>query len=318
MAKNKYLIIYNPVAGKGKAGEQLPETRALLAGRGLDHEIRLTTGVWHAACLAREASREGFDVVVAAGGDGTVNETINGLMLSRVRGDEIPAMGVLAAGRGNDFCYGADIPEQLTACIDALMRDERRPLDIGLVTGGDYPDGRYFGNGLGAGFDTIVGLEAAKMKQVRGSMAYVFGAVKSFIKFPAAPFIRVKTADAVLEGKSHQVSIMNGKRLGGTFFYAPWAESHDGLLDLGVANELTRRSMVKLIMDITKSGHGGNPDMRFSRSARFEITAPDGGLVVHADGETICTNGTSLTVECLPGKVSLVCVPGLHPPMARP
>ncbi len=318
MNKNKYLIIYNPVAGKGKAGEMLPEAKRLLTGSGLNYEIRLTTGVWHAAELAREAGKEGFDAVVAVGGDGTVNEILNGLMLSQARGDGIPALGVIAAGRGNDFCYGADIPEQLPACIDALLCDVRRPLDVGFVSGGDYPLGRYFGNGLGAGFDTIVGLEAAKMKHVRGAMAYVFGALKSFIKFPAAPAIQVKTDEAVVACRSHQVSIMNGKRLGGTFFYAPWAQSHDGLFDLGISNELSRRTMVKLIMDITKSRHGHNPNMQFSRSSRFEISAPDGGLVVHADGETICTNGTALVVECLAGKVSLICVPGLHPPMARP
>ncbi len=318
MAQKKYLIIYNPIAGKGRAAERLPATKALLSGSGLDYEIRVTTGVWHAARLALEAGREGFYAAVAAGGDGTVNEVLNGLMLSGARGDKIPAMGVLAAGRGNDFCYGVDIPEQLEACIEALVRDEQRPLDVGFIQGGDYPDGRYFGNGIGAGFDTIVGLEASRMKHVQGSMAYVLGALKSFIKFPAAPVIQVKTPEATVSRKSHQVSIMNGKRLGGTFFYAPWAESHDGLFDLGIANELSRRTMVKLILDIAKSSHGKNPNMQFSRSSRFEITAPQGGLVVHADGETICTNGSSLVVECLPGKIALICVPGLHPAIAKP
>lgn len=313
MSPKRHLIILNPIAGQGKAAERIPEIEALLAARKLDYEMRLTTGVWHAAELAREAAREGFQVVVAAGGDGTVNEVVNGLMLSRERGEAIPALGVLAVGRGNDFCYGADLPGELDACVAVLAEGKVRALDVGRVVGGDYPGGRYFVNGLGAGFDTIVGLEAAKMKGVHGFMAYVFGAVKTFVIFPAAPEVRVTYDGGEIACKSHQVSIMNGKRLGGTFFYAPWAENHDGLLDLMVAGELTRGQMVGLILAITKGAHGGRPELRFGRASRIRIEAPGRGLVVHADGETICTDGELLEVECHPSRISLLCTPGLHP-----
>lgn len=317
MASKRYLVILNPIAGKGKAAERIPEIEALLASRKLEYELRLTRGVWHAAEMAREAGREGFATVVAAGGDGTVNEVVNGLMLSHNRGDAIPEMGVLAVGRGNDFAYGADLPEGLEACVETIAKGETRPMDVGLVVGGDYPQGRYFANGLGAGFDTIVGLAAAKMK-VHGFMAYVLGAVKTFAAFPPAPDVRVTFDGGEIACKSHQVSIMNGKRLGGTFFYAPWAENHDGLLDIMVTDELTRRSMVGFILAISKGEHGKRPDVRFGRGSRIGIEAPGGGLVVHADGETICVNGSSLQIECLPSRVRMICAPGLHPAQARP
>ena len=316
MAANRHLVILNPIAGKGRAAERIPEVEALLAARKIDYELRLTTGVWNAAELAREAAREGFRTVVAAGGDGTVNEVVNGLMLSRERGDRIPSMGVLAVGRGNDFCYGADIPEELGPCVDALAGGLARPLDVGRVVGGDYPQGRHFVNGLGAGFDTIVGLEAARMTRVHGGMAYVLGALKTFALFPPAPEVRVAYEGGEIATKSHQVSIMNGKRLGGSFFYAPWAENHDGLLDLMVSDELSRGRMISLILSIGKGEHGGRSDLNFARAASIRIEAPGGGLVVHADGETICTDGKSLLVECLPARIELICSPGLHP--ARP
>jgi YegS/Rv2252/BmrU family lipid kinase len=317
MAPKRYLVILNPIAGKGKAAERIPEVEAFFTSRKLEYELRLTKGVWHAAELAREAAREGFAAVVAAGGDGTVNEVVNGLMLSHNRGDEIPEMGVLAVGRGNDFAYGADIPEGLEACVEAIVKGESRPMDVGLVVGGDYPQGRYFANGLGAGFDTIVGLAAAKMK-VHGFMAYVFGAVKTFVEYPPAPEVRVTFDGSEIACRSHQVSIMNGKRLGGAFFYAPWAENHDGLLDVMVTEELTRRQMVSFILSISKGEHGRRTDVRFGRGSRIGIEAPGGGLVVHADGETICVNGSSLQVECLPSRVRMICAPGLHPAAARP
>jgi diacylglycerol kinase (ATP) len=312
------MVILNPIAGKGKAAERIPEVEALLAARKIEYELRLTQGVWHAAELAREAAQEGFDVVVAAGGDGTVNEVINGLMLSHARGDTIPTMGVLAIGRGNDFAYGADLPENLEACVEVLAKGESRPMDVGRVVGGDYPQGRFFGNGLGAGFDTIVGLEAAKLKHVHGFMAYVIGALKTFIMYPAAPEVIISYGAGEVSLRSHLISIMNGKRLGGTFFFAPWAVNHDGLFDLSIAGELTRGDMVRLILAVTKGEHASDPKIRIGHSSRIEITAPGGGLVVHADGETICTDGKSLVVECHPSRVSILCSPGLHPAKAAP
>lgn len=311
MAPKRHLVVYNPTAAMGRAAERLPEAKALLSRDGLDYEIRLTKGPWHAAEIAREAGREGFDIVVAAGGDGTVNEVLNGLMLSLARGDEIPSLAVLSIGRGNDFSCGAGLPHELGPCVDVLARGEGRRIDVGRVIGGDYPGGRYFGNGIGIGFDTIVGLEAAMLKHVHGFMSYVLGAVRTFIKYPQAPYVRLSHDGGDIEQKSHQISIMNGKRMGGTFFMAPDADIHDGLFDLCMAGELTRRDMVSLILAYTKGTQASNPKIQTLRSSRYEITAPMGGLVAHADGETICKDGRSLLIECLPSPVFMISDSGL-------
>lgn len=307
MAPLKYKIILNPTAGKGNAGERIPEVNSLLRAQGIDYEIFLTDRVGHAIELASNASREGYDVVVSAGGDGTANEIVNGLMIAQARGEAIPAMANLSIGRGNDFAYGADIPNDLPSCISVLARDTRRPMDIGRVTGGDYPQGRYFANGIGVGFDTTVGLEAAKMKHVHGFMAYVFGALRTLIIYPDAPEITLSYDDGIFEQPSHQISIMNGRRMGGTFFMAPNAKNYDGLLDLCLAYQLTRRDMISLIGHFIKGTQAQHPLIKTARSSRYEIKAPKGGLVVHADGETICTNGTSLLVECLAARILMIC-----------
>jgi diacylglycerol kinase (ATP) len=307
MDKERYKVIINPIAGKGKAAERIPEVEARLREYKLDYEIQVTKDVWHAAELARDAGREGFTVVVSGGGDGTANEVINGLMLAKNRGERIPAMGILSIGRGNDFSYGADIPKDLASCIEVLRLDRRRPLDVGQVKGGFYPEGRYFGNGIGVGFDTIVGLEAAKLTHVHGFMAYVIGALKTFIMYPEAPEVSVAFDSMVIEQPSHQISIMNGKRMGGTFFMAPEAKNYDGLFDLCMAERLSRREMVALIARYTKGTQASHKKMKTARSARYDISAPQGGLVVHADGETICTDGKALSVECLPGQIEIIC-----------
>jgi YegS/Rv2252/BmrU family lipid kinase len=301
------MVILNPVAGKGQAARFIPEIESLFAAKGLDYNLQVTQGVWHAAELARDAGREGYAVVVAAGGDGTVNEVINGLMLARERGEQLPSLGVLAIGRGNDFAYGADIPDDLAACAEVLARAYERLMDVGRITGGDYPLGRYFGNGIGVGFDTIVGLEAAKLRHVHGFLAYVVGALKTLVLYPDAPEIRVEYDGGSIEEASHQISIMNGRRMGGTFFMAPTAVNHDGMLDICMAGRLNRREMLVLIGRYAKGTQVGHPKIKTARSTRYSVSAPGGGLVVHADGETICIDGRSLLVECLPTRIAVIC-----------
>ncbi|HUW68769.1 MAG TPA: YegS/Rv2252/BmrU family lipid kinase [bacterium] len=313
-ATRKLLVILNPVAGKGKAGQRQPEIERLMAERGLVFDLRLTECPGHAIEIAAAACDDGYDVIVAAGGDGTVNEVVNGMMAARLARHSAsasgPALGVLSVGRGNDFCYGADLPGTLVECVDVLARDKRRPLDVGLIKGGDYPNGKHFANGIGVGFDTIVGLEAAKLRHVHGFLAYVIGALRTFVMYPEAPEIRISWEDTVVEQASHQISIMNGKRMGGTFFMAPDAENHDGRLELCMAGRMNRREMLALMARYTKGTQAGHPRIRTGGSSRFMIEAPNGGLIVHADGETICTDGHSLEVACLPGALSIVCEPG--------
>jgi diacylglycerol kinase (ATP) len=313
MTKRKHLIILNPVAGKGKAAEKIPQIEALLASKLIDYDLEVTKGTWHAAELARDAGGKGYAVVVAAGGDGTANEVLNGLMMAHERGETLPTMGVLCVGRGNDFAYGAGIPGELEPCVDVLAEGFERPMDVGRLAGGDYPGGRYFGNGVGIGFDTIVGLEAAKLRYVHGFMAYVIGALKTLALFPEAPEVRVEHDGGAIEEASHQISIMNGRRMGGTFYMAPEATNRDGLLDFCMAGRLTRRDMLALIARYIKGTQAGHRKIRTGRSAGYSITTKRGGLVVHADGETICTNGEWLRVECLGSRVRIVCREGGEP-----
>ncbi len=99
---------------------------------------------WHAAELAEQAALDGYDVVISASGDGTANEVINGLMNAQKKGKNTTAMGIITVGTGNDLAYGMNIPGNFDDCFKVLSEDKRRMMDIGLVSGGDYPDGRYF------------------------------------------------------------------------------------------------------------------------------------------------------------------------------
>jgi diacylglycerol kinase (ATP) len=303
----KHKIIVNPTAGRGSAEGRIPELEELLRRQGTEYELVRTERPMHAADLALQAAGQGFEVVVAAGGDGTSNEVLNGLMAAKKKSSRIPAMGMLSVGRGNDFAYGAGVPGSLEEGCAVLARGHRRPMDVGHLVGGDYPEGRYFGNGIGVGFDTVVGLEAAKMKWAKGFLGYVIGALKTMFLYYRAPLVRIAFGQSPIEQKSIQISVMNGRRMGGTFYMAPESRNDDGLLDLCVADEMPRLQMLALIMQYMKGTQGSSPHIRTGRGRTVEIQALQGELVVHADGETIGTHAKSLRVECLPAAVQVVC-----------
>jgi YegS/Rv2252/BmrU family lipid kinase len=259
----------------------------------------------HAARLVQKAPTEGFDVVVAAGGDGTCNEIVNGLM-GLPDAAPRPALGVLCIGRGNDFAFGAGIPHPLEEGVRVLAAGKRRRLDVGKLTGCGEIDPRFFCNGIGVGFDTIVGLEAAKMKHVGSFVGYILGALKTIITFPEAPTVRLAYGSNELNEQAIQISIMVGRRMGGAFYMCPHSISDDGELDFCMAGRVGRGKMVGLFLKFLKGTQEESPDITSGRSTSFDLTAVEGPLLVHADGETICTEGKRLSVECVPKALEVV------------
>ncbi|MBU0957124.1 MAG: diacylglycerol kinase family lipid kinase [Spirochaetes bacterium] len=306
-------LIFNPVAGKGKARTLRPLIEAWLAGADFAIDIMETESHGHAGKLAYEACGKGYSMVVAAGGDGTCNEVINGMMeFRRKQPEKLPALGILPIGRGNDFAYGVGIPAKLEAACKSLLAGNEEDLDIGSIKGGFYPDGRFFGNGIGIGFDTIVGLKAAEKKNVQGAITYLYGAIDTLISYPKAPHISIHFNNESRELQTHQISILNGRRMGGMFHMAPFGKKNDGLLDLCLVNKsLTRREMLRLMLHYIKGSQHRSGLVENARAPDFHILAPNGGLVCHADGETICIDGTELTVECIPAALRIICDPDL-------
>ncbi len=305
-AVNRYMIVVNPAAGQGTAGTRLPHLRERLVALGLDHSIELTGGRWHAAEIARAASLDGFTVIAAAGGDGTCNEVLNGIMEAKGAGARGPALAVLPIGRGNDFAFGAGAARRLEDALQALAAGRRRPLDVGRVVGGDFPEGRFFGNGVGIGFDTLVGLEAARMRRLRGATAYAWAAVRTLATYSGAPLVRVRFGEEEVVQRAALVSLMNGRRMGGAFFMAPAAATDDGLLDLCMAGPPNRRTMVRLFVSFMRGTQAASRHVTIGRARELTVEALEGALVTHADGETICTAGSSLRVECLPRQLDIL------------
>ncbi len=301
----RHLVILNPAAARGAAGLRAGEITRAMAAQGLDYELVRTEAPMHAARLAA-AARGSFDVVVAAGGDGTGNEVLNGLLAEGGSAGRIPALGLLCVGRGNDFAFGAGVPAALEEGCAVLARGERRMMDVGLLSSPQIPGGRYFGNGIGVGFDTIVTLEAGKMKRFHGFLGYVLGALKSILLYYRAPRVAISYGGAVREQKSIQLSAMNGRRMGGAFYMTPEARNDDGQLDLCIAGEPRRLAMLGIILKYLRGTQASSRHIRMGRASRVEVRCLEGELALHADGEVLGTHIRELAAECLPRQVQVV------------
>jgi len=305
---DKYLIILNPVADKGGAEKAIPAIEALFKSNNMDYEIVRTEYPGHGIELAKKAAGNDYDVVIAAGGDGTANEVINGLMLAREKNKKLPKFGVLPVGRGNDFSYGMGIPTDLDVVVKLIVGGHTKAIDIGQVIGGDYPKGRYFGNGIGIGFDTIVGFEAAKLPAfLSGIPAYLIAAIKTIFLYFDAPLLKIKMDDAEIEQACIMVSVMNGRRMGGSFMMAPESKPDDGLFSMCIVEQTTRMGIVKLFPKVMAGTQAGHPLVKTPLSSKLEITALEGSLPVHADGETICEKGEKLIVKIFPRQIEIIC-----------
>lgn len=305
-------LIINPIANKGGASALIPAIEAELDKYQVDYDIDLTQYPWHAAEITSRAIAEGFSTVVAIGGDGTVNEVLNGIMLAQKAGHGTAKMGVIPIGRGNDFSFSMGVPQTLSESCAALAAGETRTIDVGFLRGGLYPEGRYFGNGVGIGFDAMVGFVASQGK-LTGFMGYLVAAIKTIYLFFPAPVMEIAFDGETLTAPALMVSIMNGVRMGGGFMMAPKGISNDGLFDLTIARAVSRMETFKLIPRFIKGDQESHPAIHMKKSSKVVVRALEGKLPIHADGETICVECGEIEVEIMPNKIDLIVRPDLIP-----
>ncbi len=302
----RYYVIVNPTAGKGSGEHAFPVIAAQLQALELDFEMVRTSAPGHAIQLAKDAALAGWDVVVAAGGDGTLNEVLNGLVQVRRSGTGQAILGYIPVGRGNDFGFGAGIPPDLALACSVLANGRRKWIDVGFVQGGDYPEGRYFGNGVGIGFDAVVGFVAAKQENLSGVLSYLVAALKTMFLYFHAPLVQLDIDGQSQTMPALMVSVMNGRRMGGGFMMAPEGLMDDGSFSLCLVRQVSRPEIFALIPRFMKGTQAGHPAVRMERAAYLTVTALQGTLPAHADGETLCEAGQRLELTLLPAMLEVV------------
>jgi YegS/Rv2252/BmrU family lipid kinase len=232
---------------------------------------------------------------------------LNGLLEAGQAGGHVSVLGLLSIGRGNDFAHGIGVPRDLDHACQVLAAGHRRTIDVGRVTGGLYPQGRYFGNCVGVGFDAIGTIEASKLPRLGGFLSYLIAVLKTIFLYYRAPLTAVEYDGRAITQPSLLVSIMNGQRLGGGFAMAPDAEFDDGLFDLCIAQEVSRARMFALLPHFLRGTQASQKEIAIGRAAHISITALEGSLPAQTDGEILCVDGRRLEIELLPRQLEVIC-----------
>ena len=299
MPTAKVKVILNPRAGRGYGGRVEPLLRQALRLAGVDFDLERTAYHRHAIELAAQAVAAGYETVIAAGGDGTVQEVINGLLQDP---HSSATLGVIPVGSGSDFAYALNIPADLDGACRVLARRRTRTVDLGRVTV-DRRESRYFDNTVNVGFGGIVAVEAAKIHWLRGMAPYLLAVIKTIFLAPY-PQVAIRYDEGEVRLRTALTCVANGPREGGGFLTAPDARLDDGLFDLIITGPVGRLAMFGLIFRFIKGSHLSHPLLQAKRTRRVTITSED-ALIAHADGEILCTAAHHLEFEILPARLTV-------------
>lgn len=305
------VVVLNPYSGRGQAGKVRDQVSSVLRSAGITYTLAETTGVGDAIVLARQARLDGHQTVVAAGGDGTVSEVVNGLAQAADAAGPVGNLGILPLGSGNDFADMVGIPRDLAAAARILAGGQMRCCDLGYarVTAAGQTVERYFANSVGAGFEAQVTIESNKIERLRGVAIYVVAAVRALLHY-RTPDIELTWVDAagaaqVRKGPVLLISVGNSPRSGGGFYLTPTARLDDGLLDLGIADAIARWRVLLLLPKALQGNHVTDPAFALTQVRSVQIVSPD-ELPVHLDGEVISRNADQIALTVQPARLQVL------------
>ncbi len=287
----RYRVIVNPTAGRGNGARLLPRLPALL--QGLCYDLVKTEAPRHATILAASAAEEGYDGVVAVGGDGTIFEVINGLA------GRDTALAVLPIGSGNDFIKPLGIPADLAAAVECLRRGRVRRIDLGRA------GLTYFGNMLGIGFDARVAVETYRLPQLHGFALYLAALWRTVWRY-RSPYLRLECDGQALEGRFLLVAVGNGRCQGANFWLTPEAEMDDGYLDLCLISDMPLPLFFYHLPKVFRGKHTRLREVKMLRARHIRVRSAE-PVAVHADGEILAESATELEVEIRPAALRVVC-----------
>jgi YegS/Rv2252/BmrU family lipid kinase len=287
-AERRFAILMNPASAGGKPVRLLPEVKRELEAAGADYRVVETRDLGHATHAARDAAGRG-EVVVALGGDGLV-----GTLAGALRGSA--PLGVLPGGRGNDFARAIGIPQDIPGACRVLLTGVRKALDLGEA------NGRAFACIASMGYDSEANRLANDAKLVRGNLVYAYAAIRALVSWKPARFtVRLDGRDLRFEG--YTVAAANTGYYGGGMHMAPGADPSDGLLEIILVEQVSKRRFLANLPKVFKGEHVHEQTVSVHRAREVEISA-DRPFDVYADGEPVTT--LPATVRLVRGGLSVI------------
>ncbi|MEW8971234.1 MAG: diacylglycerol kinase family protein [Mesobacillus sp.] len=270
----KAMIILNPSSGKEKAADYAEKIEETLRDRYDDIDIRRTEKEGDAEAFATEACLSLYDAVIAMGGDGTINEAINGLAEQKHR----PALGIIPLGTVNDFARALNIPLDPYEAIAILNEHNLRPVDIGKI------NEHYFANVIAVGAIAEASYNVSpEMKTRLGSLAYFMEGAKSFLNGEAIDLV-VEHEGGKWEGRTFLLIAALTNSVGGFEALAPHANVNDGKFHAFIIKKMSVPKIASLIPSLLKGELEESEEVEYMRTSYLNVTS-DKPHVVNIDGE---------------------------------
>jgi diacylglycerol kinase (ATP) len=272
-------LIVNPSSGRELAAEHAGRMTAVLRQR-YDIEVVTTEGDGDAERAGRSAAEAGCGTIFVAGGDGTVNEVVNGVAaagaLARMR------FGIIPLGTGNDFAAGLGLPADVDEALQVLLEDRELRVDLGSV------NGRVFLNTSGGGYIAEVSVAVTpQLKTIAGRLAYLIGGAQALWEYePVRATVSAEPGGERLGLRLYAFAVCNSRLIGGGRLIAPYAVIDDGLLDVCLIEAMSAVEFVALARKVADGDHVDDPRVRYLQAESVVIDLEPEAWI-NTDGEVL-------------------------------
>jgi len=294
-------LIVNLTAGGGKPRPYLKTIFKYLKENGFNFKVSYTSHHGEAIELAQKAADKGIELIVSIGGDGTVNEIVNGIMKSKNN----PSLGIIPLGWANDFIKSTDIPSDIIKACKILVRGKIKKIDIGVIN-----NQIYFANICGVGFDAEVAHLANQLKNRHpnwnslNAFVYVFATIKKLLSPFSCRNVKIKFDGQEIHSKILFIAVSNGKIYGGRFKITPEAILDDGLLEICLVEEMGRFKYLSIIPKVFKGTHASIKGINFYRAKEVVIQFSE-PVLAQTSGEVI-EGQKNYIITLLPKSLKLI------------
>ena len=286
------MVIANPASAGGRLKKRIPEIQKVLKESGINYSFFVSQYSGYAEELARKAKSDGFQVVVACGGDGTVHEIVNGIIGTGI------ILGIIPVGTGVDLARNLDIERDITKAIGDMSRGGLKSVDVVRVNGDKY----YMGVG-GIGFDSEVNKWVnERLWFVKGRFVY---AAASLARIPGFKYksVRIRFDNGSFDGEILLAAFGNSRCYGGGMYITPNAEMDDGLLDICLVGRVSKSKLLYVFPKVFRGSHTKISDVSVYRSRQLSVES-DTPLDLYGDGEFICR--TPFSLEVIPKALNVI------------
>jgi YegS/Rv2252/BmrU family lipid kinase len=294
----KHLFIINPAAGKGKTLKLIPIIESIFKDRKEDELfIEITKETGHATEIARKYSSKDVYRIYSVGGDGTLNEVLNGMINST------SSLAVIPSGTGNDFIksiYNFTKQHSVEDILLKVINGREKNIDLCEV------NDRYFINIASIGFDAEVAYNTIRLKKlplISGNLAYIIGIIITVFKYNSYR-ISLNIDGKVINLNGLLVAVANGRYYGGGINVAPKAKVDDGLFNICAIEKVSRLKILRLFPRVIKGTHAGIKEVSFFDGSTVKIISED-DIVFNIDGEI--TRGREAEFKIIKDAVKIVC-----------